>query len=243
MAISLDKFLKNIQVIKALNPKYRQPGDGSDGTCDCIGLIIGAIRRSGGKWTGIHGSNWAARKEVAYLKEIKSAADLIVGELVFQVYEPNSSAYALPGRYKKGGQYYNGDLRDYMHVGVVTQVNPLHITHMGSKGVKVDTTIRYWRFHGWPIKVEAPTVPAPAPIPEPAPEPNQPRTGAKAKVVASSGSYVKMRKQPTTKCSLYEELPIGTTVTIEQPGESWAKISYGRYKGWYMMAKFLEIID
>ena len=57
----IHRFLEKVQVIKSLNPAYKQPGDGSNGVCDCIGLIIGAIRRMGLKWTGIHGSNYAAR--------------------------------------------------------------------------------------------------------------------------------------------------------------------------------------
>ena len=51
-----DKFLRMVETIRKLNPAYKQPGDGSDGTCDCIGLEIGALRRMGLKWTGIHGS-------------------------------------------------------------------------------------------------------------------------------------------------------------------------------------------
>lgn len=235
----LEKFLNKIFVIKALNPRYRQPGDGSDGTCDCIGLIIGALRRAGIKWTGIHGSNWAARKEVTYLKPINNTAELKVGEVVFKIYAPGQAGYALPGRYKKGGQYYNGDLNDYMHIGVVTQVNPLNIHHMGSNGVKCDTKLGYWKYHGWLKKLGTAsntttiTTTTTAKIPA---------TGTTAIVTAPSGKYVKMRKEPSTKCRLYEELPIGAKVTLEQPGEEWAMISYGKYKNWYMMAKFLEVV-
>ena len=54
-------FLRGVSAIQAEGPTYHAGGDGSDGTCDCIGLIIGAIRRAGGRWTGTHGSNYAAR--------------------------------------------------------------------------------------------------------------------------------------------------------------------------------------
>ena len=43
----IQKFLEMVQKIKDSNPAYKQPGDGSNGICDCIGLIIGAIRRMG----------------------------------------------------------------------------------------------------------------------------------------------------------------------------------------------------
>jgi len=41
----IQRFLDAVQKIKSLNPAYKQPGDGTGGVCDCIGLIIGAVRR------------------------------------------------------------------------------------------------------------------------------------------------------------------------------------------------------
>ena len=222
-------------VIKALQPRYRQPGDGSDGTCDCVGLVIGAFRRSGIKWSGIHGSNWFARKEIIGLTRIKSQDELKVGDAVFQVFEPGQAGYALPARYKKGGQYYNGDVRDYMHIGIVTSVNPFGITHMWKPSVKTDTSIgKYWVYKGWLKKLgNEPTIELP---------PLTPQANCKARVTAKSGRYVKMRKEPSTRCRYYEEVPIGAIVTIEEPGEEWARISYGKYHNYYMMAKFLDIV-
>ena len=85
----LEKFLSKIAIIKALKPSYKTGGDGSRGTCDCIGLIIGAFRRAGIKWSGIHGSNWFARKEITKLEKVNNASELKVGDAVFQTYEPN----------------------------------------------------------------------------------------------------------------------------------------------------------
>lgn len=230
----LEKFLSKIAIIKALQPKYKSGGDGSKGTCDCIGLIIGAFRRAGIKWSGIHGSNWFARKELTKLEPITGPSCLKIGDAVFQTYEPGQAGYALPGRYRKGGLYYNGDVRDYMHIGIVTNVNPLQITHMWQPSVKVDTSLRWWTYKGWLKRLGAEPV-------EPL-APQTPQQNVKARVTAKSGRYVKMRKEPTTRCGIYEEIPIGATVTIDNPGEEWAQISYGKWKGWYMMAKFLEII-
>lgn len=152
MSVDLDTFLSKVQVIKNLRPTYRQPGDGSDGTCDCIGLVIGAIRRSGGKWPGIHGTNYAIRNEVEDISEVTSVSVLHVGDVVFKYYD---STAGLPSRYKPGGSYYNGDLRDYYHVGVVTSVNPLNITHM-STTIKVDTRLGQWKIRGWLKRVSKP---------------------------------------------------------------------------------------
>jgi len=84
MTALLQKFIDKVLYIKSLNPKRREPGDGSDGYCDCIGLVIGAIRRCGLKWTGIHGSNWAARKEAVNLRPVKSISDLELGDVVLK---------------------------------------------------------------------------------------------------------------------------------------------------------------
>ena len=240
----LQRFLNAVQAIKASRPKYQQPGDGSNGVCDCIGLIIGAIRRIGLKWTGIHGSNYAARRQTIGLSKIKSVSDLKLADYVYKARRPGEAKYNLPGRYKSGGSYYNGDLNDYYHVGVVTKLNPLNITHMTSPTVKVDTALGQWGYHGQikPLIEAGGTTDTSSqteieiPVSEPIAS-----SGKKAVVIANSGNFVKMRAQPSTSCRLYEQVPVGATVELVQPGEEWAKISYGRHNNWYMMAKFLKV--
>lgn len=238
------KFLEMIQKIKALDPAYKQPGDGSNGVCDCIGLIIGAIRRMGLKWTGIHGSNYAARYQTVDLKQIRSESVLELGDIVYKAAEKGTSKWKLPDRYFSGHQYYNGDLRDYYHVGAVTQVNPLRITHMTSPRMKVDTNLSGgWNWYGKakPIvdAADGGVTPVPEPTPPPAPIPD---TGSKAIVFAENGKPVKMRQYPSTSCRTWVNLPVGTEVKITDPGEDWAKIDGGGRKGWYMMAKFLDVV-
>ena len=147
--ISLNEFLAAVEEIAAENPSYRKGGSGFDGSCDCIGLIIGALQRCGGKWTGIHGSNWAARNATDGLKRIVSNAELEVGELVYKAKAPGEKEYDLPGRYKG-----DKDQNDYFHVGVVLSVYPLRIRHMTTPTVKVDTKIGAWSHHGWCVLVE-----------------------------------------------------------------------------------------
>lgn len=236
----VSKFLEMVAKIKSLNPAYKQPGDGSNGVCDCIGLIIGAIRRMGLKWTGIHGSNYAARYQTENLKKIQGASSLNLGDIVYKAYEKGAAKWDLPKRYWQGNQYYNGDLRDYYHVGVVTQTNPLNITHMTSPKMKVDTSIGAWSFYGKakPIVKEAGGVtPEPTPTPEP-----EPSTGAKAVVYAENGLPVKMREYPSKTCRTWINVKCGTEVEIITPGEEWAKINGAGRKGWYMMAQFLDIV-
>ena len=260
----VQRFLEKVEVIKNLNPAYKQPGDGSNGTCDCIGLIIGALRRMGLKWTGIHGSNYAARYQTDDLQYISSESELRLGDYVYKGVGPDGRGrrpcsagtfthkYDLPSRYKKGNQYYDGILEDFYHVGVVSSVNPLRITHMTSPSVKVDTSVNKngaspWNYHGKIKALVRETDGNPAPVPEPKPTPAPipvpvPSTGSKAIVVADNGAPVKVRQYPSTSCRTWERVPCGTEVEIIDPGEDWAQINCGKRKGWYMMAKFLDVV-
>lgn len=238
-AEAVRKFLEKILVIFNSNPKRREPGDGSDGYCDCIGLIIGAIRRMGLKWTGIHGSNWAARKEIVNLEPIKSQSDLEVGDIVLKAVSQGHKNWALPSRYRKGGKYYNGDTNDYYHAGVVYSLNPFQIRHMSSK-MTIDTKVNThspWNYHGKSrhlVRASGGITPAPVPT-------LTPRIGTRAIVVAESGGTVNMRVGPSLKDRLITRVKLGSTVEIISPGEEWCKISYNMFTG-YMMSKFLDII-
>ena len=255
---AVQKFLAMVDTIKRLNPAYKQPGDGSNGVCDCIGLIIGALRRMGIAWNGIHGSNYAARYQTVDLKYIERESQLELGDAIYKACNPNgvvkkacnagtkTQKYDLPSRYKKGGTMFNGDLLDYYHVGVVTSVSPIRVTHMTSPHMKVDTNLNGgWNYHG---KVKplvnaskngsgtdepVETVPTTTPVPS---------EGSQAIVVSDNGLPVKMREYPSTNCRTWINVIVGTEVTIVEPGETWAKINGCGRKGWYMMAKFLDIV-
>lgn len=143
-------FLAKVDEIQAEKPTYRLGGKAADGTCDCIGLVIGALARCGVKWPGIHGSNWAARSAMAYLLPVAAARELAVGEVVYKAKEPGAAGYALPSRYSA-----DPDRRDYYHVGVVRSVQPLRIVHCTSPGgMTTDTKLGKWAFRGWLTMVE-----------------------------------------------------------------------------------------
>ena len=236
MTALLQKFLDKALQLFNSNPKRREPGDGSDGYCDCIGYLIGSLRRTGLKWTGIHGSNWAARKEAVNLHKVTSINDLEVGDMVLKATAPGTANYKLPARYKKGGAYYNGDLNDYYHAGLVYSKNPFQIRHMSSK-MTIDTKLGKWNYAAR-LK---PLVNAGAYAAETSASTVIPSSGTQAKVVAASGSTVNMRKTPRLSGALITRIPIGTIVEIVDPGEEWCKIKVGNKTG-YMMAKFLDII-
>ena len=232
----LKKFLDKALQLFNSNPKRREPGDCSDGYCDCIGYLIGTLRQIGLKWTGIHGSNWAARKEAVDLHPVKSVADLQVGDMVLKACEPGTSGYALPARYKKGGAYYNGDLKDYYHAGLVYSLNPFQIRHMSSK-MTIDTKLGKWNYAA---KLR-PLVNAGAYKEDTTPTPAIPSSGTQAIVTAPSGSTVNFRKTPSLRGALIRRIKLGQIVEILEPGEEWCKIKYQKKTG-YMMAQFLDII-
>lgn len=220
MRVKLNDFLFHISAIATERPSYELGEDGSNGKCDCIGLVIGAIRRSGGSWDGIHGTNYTARSAVDYIDRVSSPTDLTVGELVFKARDPGENGYNLPSRYDK-----IPDQRDYYHVGVVTSVSPLVITHCTSPGgIKEDTKLGAWKYRAWCSEVEQKEDEIFMPYP--------------MIVTATSGKTVNMRERPDLSAPLVRKIELGETVTVIGVTGEWAKCTYGNYTG-YIMSKYL----
>lgn len=220
----LEAFIAQVEAIAQASPVYRLGGDGSDGTCDCIGLVIGAIRRAGGSWTGTHGSNYAARYEMRELLPVTDAGELCLGDVVYKARTPGQAGYALPERYKN-----DPDQRDYYHVGVVTATSPLEITHCTSPGIVRDTKLGKWTYRGRLEKVDY--------------DGTSQEVGTMvqaATVVADSGDDVKMRSTPSKTDGLYYKVPVGATVQVASVDGEWAKVRYQDRTG-YMMVEYLEI--
>lgn len=239
--VGLDAFLRGLQEIKAEAPTYRLGGDGSDGTCDCIGLIIGAIRRAGGRWTGTHGSNYAARFAVVGMMRNMNAADLELGWIVFKARGPMDAGYDLPGKYRVGSASYTGDVMDYYHVGVVTSIEPLNITHCtesGSvNGVTVDTRQGDWRYAGPCVLV---TYAADTDSPEGGDTSMETR---RATVISQDGNPVKLRSTPSTDKPYLAKVPVGTAVEVMQDAQGWAQVRLSSGQVGYMMDDFLAFDD
>lgn len=223
MGITRERFLEKVEEIAQSNPSYKEGRDGSDGACDCIGLIIGAIRRAGGAWNGIHGSNYAARYEMRELLPVMDAGELNLGDAVYKARMPGEVGYALPERYKN-----DPDQRDYYHVGVVTAVEPLEITHCTGPGIVRDTKLGKWTYRGRLEKVAYDSAEG------------METMAQTAKVTAMSGSTVKMRSKPSTSDGLYWEVPVGAEVQVAEISGGWAKVRYGDRTG-YMMTEFLDM--
>lgn len=236
MSTTREKFVARCEDIVKAKPKY-ELGASNLRTCDCIGMVKYGLRQNGVTLTTT-GTNWTMRNQVDNVRKITGASVLRIGDVVFKAREPGQEWYNLPSKYRENGSAYTGDLRDYCHIGVVKSVSPLRIIHMTGPTAKTDTSIGKWRFAADLKKQYISDGSQPSPDPEPTPTPSV----DKAVVVADKGSWVKMRANPSTSCSLYDEVPIGATVTVVTHGYDWTKINYGSRKGWYMMTKYLDIV-
>lgn len=103
-------------------------------------------------------------------------------------------------KYRAGGTAYTGDVMDYYHVGVVTGVEPLAITHCtkggGVDGVTVDTRQGEWRYAGPCALV---TYAADTDSPEGGDTSMETR---RATVISQDGNPVKLRSTPSTDQAL-----------------------------------------
>ena len=163
------------------------------------------------------------------LQQLDSAASLLVGDVVLKVRDKDDASMPLPDQYRKGGSEYDPDVGEtnFTHIGTVTRIDPLEITHMTSPTAKKDSSIK-----GWTWQAELPWVKYDDP-PEPPPEPTE-----YAVVYAPTGKTVNMRSAPSRSAKLVERVPIGETVEVLDDVDDWCYIKWKYYKG-YMMKEFL----
>lgn len=225
--ITAQRFVAAVDEAAREIREYSWGASGQDGKCDCIGLIMDALRKCGMKWPGVHGTNWTARNAMETLGALLIASDCFLGQVVFKARGPENERYNLPDDYKN-----SGDLLDYYHVGVVTSVNPLVITHCTDVpgGIKRDNRLGSWAWGGMLKYVNYDKEDKPM------------ECLYEAKVYAENGFPVKMRSQPSTKSTVIASLPVGTIVGVFDVMDDWCGIRYNGQCG-YMMSKFLEPIS
>ena len=223
--IALTAFLNAVRENVSRITHYEKGGDGKGGGCDCIGLIIGAVRLAGGAWNGTHGSNWAARNAIDRLEQIAGSREMFPGEIVFKAKYPHEEGYDLPDAYDE-----SPDQRDYYHVGVVTCIDPLCITHCTSVpgGIQVDNKQGQWRYGGKLKYVDYA-----------AEEPMQEEPLYIAAVTAPSGNTVNLRSGPSTKNKVLARVPIGAEVEVYDVLDGWSQVSWAGKNG-YMMSEYLR---
>ena len=217
--IALADFLFRVNQIANEQPKYQIGHDGSDGACDCIGLVKGAIRRAGGTPTGLSGTNYAARNTLK-LSKLTSDSQLKAGNVVLKSREPGETGYDLPEKYAN-----SADLRDYYHIGVVTGVYPLRITHMTTPTAKIDTKLGKWSWFGTLPHLGADAGGGEQTVTD----------TITATIKTPNGGPVNVRAGSGTSFRLVDRIPTGETVTVTQQGDRWSRIEYRGTKtivGW-----------
>lgn len=212
---------------------YETGKSGQNGRCDCVGLIMGAMNTLERVNYPIHSSNYFARLQMQYMREMDKNA-MEEGMLVYKARKDKGE---LNDRYKEGGRYYTGDLLDYYHIGAVTGVDPLEITHCTSSttanGIVRDKSTKGWTHYGAMNKVTYTA--AGGGMEEP--------MGYKAKVVAKTGSTVNLRKRPDDDAPIIKRVPLGEIVTVNEEAEGWAQVAEPTGEIGYMMTKFLAKVE
>lgn len=228
--LSSNQIVKNVKHISSLRITYREGGNGTDGTCDCVGLVMGTMDLIQKRKWPYHSSNWFARFMTECIVSIYDC-DVLEGMVVFKTRDGSNS---INKRYLKGGScYIPGDNTDYYHIGVVTSVRPLIITHCtggSTNGIKMDNTFNGWNLIGkikgvdYMIGFD---------------EFMDSYEHEEAEVFADSGKTVNLRQRPDSKSKIITKIPIYDIVTVIEKTSEWAHVTYKNDIG-YMMTKFLK---
>lgn len=233
--IGVSGFAKRIETIAARNLTYRTGGMGKDGTCDCIGLIMGAMYELGHKAYDMHSTNYFARYQTLELKKVDKKG-LFIGQLL---YRARTNQDRLNDRYLPGGRYYTGDLLDYYHVAVVTSVKPMRIiecTEYGDvTGIVIHDVFKNWDYGGRLRGVLY----------------DEEDTGGvyeetEEEAVVLYRARIATQTDPLTLRATASgrkigEIPKGETVEVLAGGE-WSRVRWGEALG-YVSSEYLEVIE
>ena len=200
---------------------YESPGTNDKNGIDCSGMFVKMYRDQGAKI--YHGSNTIFREYCSETGKITSAKDLQVGMAVFKC-KPWTDA-------DKGNKWYGTEPGNLSHIGFVTSVNPLEITHCTSPVAKTDSTIGKWAYWGKLKDVDYGGSPSPEPGPDPEPTP----VTKTMYVYAENGKPVNMRRKASKQAALVERVPVGASVIWQKDnGSGWAYVKYHGFVGWMM---------
>lgn len=194
-------------------------GVAKKGTVDCSGAFSYAFRQFGESI--YQGSNRIARTEIVELLPIGEAKP---GMAAFKRREPSNSLYDLPSTYRKGGQYYNGDLNDYYHIGLVDD-DPRYVLNAQSAktGFVRSALSQNWIGVGYLKKVDY--------------------GGEKKMMYRVIGGSLRLRKSPEIGNNVLSSIPNGEEIeSLGVHDEKWAKVKYKATEG-YVDRAFLEPVN
>ena len=191
---------------------------------DCSGAFVYSFKQHG--LSIYHGSNRIVRK---YIEALLPPSMAEPGMAAFKKRKPGEQYYDLPADYKKGGSYYNGDLNDYYHIGLVDDDTAYVLNSAStSSGFK-----RSKLADGWCAVAKLKDITYEGGV-------SPVERLYSATVYADSGNTVNLRKSPSSSAVRVCTVPVGGVVEVlNEYNNEWAEIKYGEKTG-YMMRKFLQ---
>ena len=236
LPLSVDKLISEFQIMYKEHWSYIW-GHHEKGCVDCSGAFYYVFHKYG--LPMYNGSNRIAR---VYIKgnlisysEAKSKNLIIPGMAAFKCRKPSDKNYSLGSGYKVNGSYYNGDLNDYYHIGLVDSDIEYVLNAQGSKtGFTRSNISQNWshvaymkniEYDGGSDFMETTTM-----------------TVIRTDDTSSSTKTVNMRSSASTMSSVIAKINFGNTVQAISTEDEWTKIEYLGKTG-YMMSKFLQKQD
>lgn len=208
-------------------------GHHETGLVDCSGAFVWAYAQHG--MSIYNGSNRIARVYTTGLIPFDEAYNkglIVPGMAAFRSYNSKNQKYSLKSTYKPGGKYYNGDVMDHHHIGLVDRSGQYVLNAAGSKTGFVKSSI----FEKWDFVAFLSDV-----IYE----------GREAVMVekyevanlSPGTSTVNMRNQPNLKATVITRLKEGTVVTKEAISGVWTKVKAQGQTGWVMTSYLVPYVE
>ena len=233
--IGVSGFIGRVKKIAEKDLRYKTGGTGKDDTCDCIGLIMGAMYELGHKKYDLHSTNYFARYQTMEMVTLRKGTPIYPGMIL---YKAKDNQDKLHGRYLPGGRYYTGDVLDYYHVGVVVRAKPLEIIECTEHG-SVTGIVRSDTINGWDYGGKLRGV-----LYEGYEEVDEKEEGETMKVLYTA--RVITQEDPLTLRATADgrkigDIPKGAEVEVLADGE-WARVRWGDMLG-YVASRYLERIE
>lgn len=187
---------------------------------DCSGAFVYAFRQYNANI--YHGSNKIARE---YVEELLPPEMAKPGMAAFKFYKPGQKGYNLPAAYTKNAMWYNGDLNDYYHIGLVDE-NPHYILNSATtqNGFIRSKITNGWNAVGYLKNVDYETEK------EPMEDTN---------FFYANTDKVNMRSAPKGNASRVIYLNGGDVVTKLSEDDEWSYVRFNGKTG-YVMSKYLS---
>lgn len=209
-------------------------GKHEKGIVDCSGAFFYVFQKHG--LPMYNGSNRIARIYISGklipIAEARKKGLIMPGMAAFKHYTDKDKDYDLKSTYKPSGTYYNGDLNDYHHIGLIDDNTSYVLNAQSSKTGFVRSKIS----ENWTYVAKLKNI----------------EYGGESEVISvakemlvkraadtdSATNTVFMRESPSTSAKWLQKIRFGSIVQAKGQQGEWTQIEYAGKTGW-MMSKFL----